>query len=150
MLSRVVRGRAAAPVAPIVSEPGTELWRRLLIDPGAEAQRLPLQRHSAPIDPDVESPLGRYVGELRRLRGHPDSQNGKIVIVAQVIRKLVEIVDHSPDGCGPDRPQQLQLMAQVFRLLAPFVQRRVGRRFAYGFQCFTTLTIHFSQPRTNN
>jgi len=90
-----------------------------------------LQRYSAAVDSSAEPSLRCFVGGLRWLGGHLDPQHGEAVIVAQLIGQLVEICDHCADGGRMDGLQQPQLMAEVFRLLTPFVQRRVGRRLAY-------------------
>ncbi len=53
------------------------------------------------------------------------AQHGEVVLVAEVVGEVMELVGELADRAGRKRRENLQLMPQILGLLAPLVQ--IGR-----------------------
>ena len=95
------------------------------VDPGSEPHRPALQGLPALADRPVE--LRQRAG-FRRGKPLPEGggQNREVVIVSQHVAEGVGLGDGRGHLLGPDLPQDLVVVPEVFYLLAPLVQPLVG------------------------
>src|ERR1700733_11085813 len=136
-----------APVPPISAEPSRECRRGLLVNLPAYPQRFVLQLRPTPFDPRHE---GAVRCRTRKIfpRGHRTlAQNRQVMIVAQIFRELTSPLHETGEPPGSQRFEELQLIAEVLRLLTPLMQALISAAVLRSSKCAPSLRISALQSR---
>src|SRR5262245_20143827 len=112
---------AAIPVGPVLRQPVDECLRLVGIQPLAERKSLVLQLFAPAIYECFER-TGRCLAQASSGRGNALTQDREVVLIAQVVSQMMELISELADRASREWSQRLQLMPQVLRLLAPFMQ----------------------------
>jgi hypothetical protein len=132
---------SGSPGVPVGTDARNEARRWWAVQSLRQRQRIPLQLTAAALDYRLDPPeCAAREGETRRL--HPVAQDGEVVIVPETTRKHVGPSLKSLHAAGSNRFEKLQLMPQVLRLLAAFVQVLVTRFPSHHTVAVASGTIH--------
>src|SRR5581483_2614104 len=130
--ARLRRTLFGTPVAPVLREPVREHPRLLLVEPRAEKQGFLAQLALAAIDEREQRVERARVAERIAMRARRFPQHAEVVLLAEIIGELVRLIRQLADHAGPQRLDDFELITQILHLLAPFVKRVRGCRFAGG------------------
>ena len=122
--------RVPAPLHPL-----EEALRLFAVEALTERDRGELQLAAAMIDQLQQQPLLAGRLEPRLLLDRGGSQQGKIVVVTEMIGQVICVANQMPEQLGLGIPDQPQLIPEVLDPLSPFVQVGDAR-----------LLLHLPQP----